>query len=104
MVWHSAQCSGTTTPIIAENAPLDAPHPFRLERLCLESSRPTVPHTPDAPGVLFVHSGTAHVGWDGGEVELGSGDTMTVPIGVERTLSGSSEAIVYRVSGLMSFS
>ena len=99
MVWHATSCSsGATDPIIGEEAPLNAPHPFRLERLCLGEGTADR-RTPGAPEVLFVHSGNARVGWDGGEIDLAAGDTMTVPIGLERTLAGSTWAIVYRVSG-----
>ena len=99
MVWRAAPCRDSITPVIGEHAPLDAPHPFRLERLCLGGDFPADRRTPHTPEVLFVHSGTARVEWDGGATALGAGDTMTVPIGLERTLAGSTEAVVYRVSG-----
>ena len=99
MVWHATPCSdGGTDPIIGEEAPLDDPHPFRLERLCLGDGVADR-RTPTAPEVVFVHGGNARVGWAGGEIDLAAGDTMTVPIGLERTLAGSTEAVVYRVSG-----
>ena len=99
MAWRAeAQTSGVV-PIIGAHAPLNAPHPFRLERLCLGHGMAADQSTPDAAEVLFVHSGEATVGWDGGEVSLAAGDTMTLPIGLERRLSSASEATVFRVSG-----
>jgi mannose-6-phosphate isomerase-like protein (cupin superfamily) len=49
------------------------------------------------PEVLFVHEGYASIEWDDKVLMLGVGDTITVPIGLERTVSG--EAAIYRVSG-----
>ncbi len=95
MVWRARACT-SLEPVIGPDAPLHGPHPFTMERLCLSgdggSSRLV-----DKPEVLFVHEGLASVSWGGGALELGAGDTMTVPIGVERRLAG--EATVYRVSG-----
>lgn len=98
MVWRASPCSDAVNPIIGEAAPLNAPHPFRLERLCLDGSEADDRRTPQAAEVLFVHSGTARVEWTGGAIELDAGDTMTVPIGLERSLGSSSKAIVYRVT------
>ncbi len=79
--------------IIGPAAPLDWPHPFTLDRMTGISDRAT----PSAPEVLFVHAGTLAVAWDGGTLTLSAGDTMTVPVGLERTLAG--DAVVYRVAG-----
>ncbi len=80
--------------IIGPRAPLHWPHPFRLDRF----DNPQERSIPDAPEVLFIHRGDVAVSWDGGTLTLGEGDTMTVPIGVERTLAG--DAVVYRVAGI----
>ncbi len=82
--------------IIGPGAPLDWPHPFSVDRF----QDPKDHATPRAPEVLFIHKGKVDVSWDGGALTLGEGDTMTVPVGVERTVSGN--AIVYRVSGMNS--
>ena len=99
MVWRAEACTSEVASIIGEQAPLNAPHPFRLERLCLGDGMPADRNTPDAAEVLFVQSGKATVGWDGGELSLAAGDTMTLPIGLERRLSSAGGATVYRVSG-----
>ncbi len=80
--------------IIGDGASLGWTHPFTLERVDNPQSR----STPRAPEVLFVHEGSVNVAWDGGSLTLGAGDTMTVPVGLERSLDG--KAIVYRVSGI----
>jgi mannose-6-phosphate isomerase-like protein (cupin superfamily) len=53
--------------------------------------------TPINPDVLFVHSGSLTVVWDDSALTLGKGDTMTLPLGLERQLSG--DAVVYRIKG-----
>jgi quercetin dioxygenase-like cupin family protein len=92
LVWRARPGHGAT-PIIAPNAALGWPHPFTLDRIDAPNERAT----PHAPEVLFVHSGAVTVAWDGGATTLGEGDTMTVPVGMDRTLTG--DAVVYRVTG-----
>ena len=91
-VWRTTNGAGA---IIGENAPLGWPHPFTLDRLDID--RGTDIRKPTAPEVLFVQSGTPTVSWADGTLALGKGDTMTVPLGLERTLSGSG--VIYRVNG-----
>jgi quercetin dioxygenase-like cupin family protein len=93
LVWRATHSAGIA-PIIGQGAPLGWPHPFTLDRL-----DPVSDHaTPAAPEILFVHAGALTVSWDGGALTLRAGDTMTVPVGLERTLTG--DAVVYRVSGI----
>ena len=92
LVWRASDQDGIT-PVIAPGAALGWEHPFSLDRMKAPQNRAT----PEMPEVLFVHTGALAVSWDGGQLVLGSGDTMTVPVGLERTLSG--DAMAYRVSG-----
>ena len=92
LVWRATSGAGVT-PIIGQSAPLDWPHPFTLDRMDAVSDRVT----PTAPEVLFVHAGALTVSWASGALTLSAGDTMTVPVELERTLAG--DAVVYRVSG-----
>jgi hypothetical protein len=94
LVWRSSAAKGVTS-IIGEQAPLRWPHPFSLDRLNMMDSDIG---TPDAPEVLFVQSGSIAVELAESTLTLGPGDTMTVPVGIERRLSGPG-SIVYRVSG-----
>ncbi len=93
LVWRATSGAGVA-PIIGKGAPLGWSHPFSLDRVDAITDRAT----PNAPEVLFVHTGSLTVMWDGGALTLGAGDTMTVPVGLERTLRG--DAVVYRVSGI----
>ena len=95
MVWR-AGASTAHSPIIGPDAPLNGPHPFTMERLCLSDGVADNRHVSRAE-VLFVHQGSATIAWDENKLTLGPGDVITVPIGLDRSLSG--EAAVYRVSG-----
>lgn len=96
LVWRASDGLPGATPVIGHNAPLSGPHPFLLDRLVLrdDSEQEAVVR---APEVLFVQSGRITVSWSDGSLLLEEGDTMTVPVGLERTLSGNGTA--YRVSG-----
>ena len=85
-----------TTPVIGQHAPLSWPHPFTLDRLDLRDGSALNANV-RAPEVLFVHSGRLTVAWVDGALDLHEGDTMTVPVGLDRTLSG--RCIAYRVTG-----
>ena len=95
MVWRAGACTAHA-PIIGPGAPLDGPHPFTLEQLCLSKSIADRRHVA-RPEVMFVHEGSATIAWNDNALTLGAGDTISVPFGLERTISG--EATVYRVSG-----
>jgi len=97
LVWRTQNGSGLT-PVIGEHARLNWPHPFTVDRLNLQDG---VTHsaTVAAPEVLFVQSGTLEVDWGSGNLSLDAGDTMTVPLGVDRTLSSQTACVAYRVSG-----
>ena len=93
LVWH-AQGPPASTPVIAPGAAIDWPHPFTLDRIDMPDDR-AVPRLPE---VIFVHRGKLAVAWDAGTATLTAGDTITLPVGIERTLAG--DATLYRVSGL----
>jgi quercetin dioxygenase-like cupin family protein len=96
LVWRERP-SDKSVAIIGEQGPLNWPHAFTLDRLVLDGASDVHVATPAAPEVLFVHAGELTVALDGSAVLLGAGDTMTMPMGVQRGLSGS--CIAYRVSG-----
>ena len=79
--------------VIGDGAPLGWDHGYTLDRLV----DPDDTAAPDRPEVLFVHSGELDISWNDGALTLGAGDTMTVPVGLERRLSGKT--VVYRVGG-----
>ena len=101
LVWREGRSSGTTA-IIGEGAPLGFPHPYTLDRIDIGAGETLPAAAPDAPEVLFVQAGQARLAWDGGALELGTGDTMTVPVGLPCALSSGAGAAVYRVGGAAS--
>jgi mannose-6-phosphate isomerase-like protein (cupin superfamily) len=92
LVWR-AQSRAVATRIIGEHAPLGWPHPFTMDRLQVDGGDTQTPKTPE---VLFVHAGSIAVEWEGGTLTLDEGDTMTVPVGLVRTLSGAGTAYSIR--------
>ena len=98
LAWRVTDGIGVT-PIIGPKASINGPHPFHLDRLNLASDGTADVRTPNVPEVLFVHEGALTVTWDDGTVLLWAGDTMTVPMAIERHLSTATGAVVYRVSG-----
>jgi len=97
LVWRTRAGTGST-PVIGEHAPLSFPHPFTLDRLDLNEET-ALSAIVGAPEVLFVQTGTLDVDWGSGSLSLHAGDTMTVPVGAERTFSSNAACVAYRVSG-----
>jgi len=58
------------------------PHGFNVRRLLLQTGARLAPHARGEPEVIFVHGGTLEVSWPGGRISMGSGDTLSVPIGL----------------------
>ena len=99
LVWRASDAPAagtTTTAVIGERAPLSWPHPFTLDRFDLHDATAFEARA-STPEVLFVQSGALTVAWADGTVVLTEGDTMTVPVGLNRALSGT--CVAYRVSG-----
>lgn len=72
-------------------------HGFQLRRLTLRGGASTRPHRRSQPEVLFVHNGDLVVSWPGGRLTMTSGDTLTVPVGLQRTYSSAEGAVVFAV-------
>jgi mannose-6-phosphate isomerase-like protein (cupin superfamily) len=71
---------------------------LRLLRLAQEAATPFCRR--DEAEVLFVHSGAARLEWPDGAIELGCGDTMSVPSGLARRVAGAGEgAEIFVVRG-----
>lgn len=76
------------------------PHGFNLRLLRIEPAAGTEPHARREEEALFVQTGDLHVVWDGGELVMGPGDTLTVPVGLVRILrAGEEGAEAYVVRG-----
>jgi len=77
------------------------PHGFNLRLLTLQSGAYIPTHSRRETEVIFVHSGTLEVSWNGGDLVMGAGDTLTVPIGLAHALrnTASVPCIAYVVRG-----
>jgi quercetin dioxygenase-like cupin family protein len=93
LVWRIEQGHKGVQRVIGPGASFDWPHPFTLDYLANAEERAT----PGTPEVIFVHEGTARIAWNGGSLTLDRGDTMSMPIGLERSLTCTG--IVFRVLG-----
>lgn len=78
---------------------LDWAHGFQLRRLTFRAGATTKAHRRPQPEVLFVHEGNLDISWSGGRLTMASGDTLTLPVGLERTYSSVEGAIAFAVHG-----
>ena len=97
-VWRNDTPVGTQlTPIIGAAGPLDCGNGFDLHRIDIAAGETMEPRAPAAPEVVFVHSGRLDVCWPDGAIRLEPGDTMTVPIGLDRRFSSDAGCVAYIV-------
>ena len=77
------------------------PHNFQVRALLVSPGAVAPAHVRAEEEVLLVHSGNVSIKWSGGALDLGPGDTLTVPIGLQRSYvnHGSQTAVVYVVRG-----
>jgi mannose-6-phosphate isomerase-like protein (cupin superfamily) len=74
-------------------------HGFQLRRLMFQAGGATSAHVRCESEVLFVHEGDLEIRWPGGTLTMGAGDTITVPVGLERRYASTSGATVFAVHG-----
>ena len=97
-VWRNDDGTGTyATAIIGEAGPLDWVHGFDLDRIDLAAGEPLAPLPSTTSEVVFVHRGNLEVRWPEGAVTLSPGDTMTVPVGLDRSFLGATACAAYIV-------
>ncbi len=77
------------------------PHGFTLRRLTLQTAGYVPMHARGEPEVLLMQRGTLQVGWGGGELMLGAGDTLSVPAGLQHAFrnTASVPAVLFVVRG-----
>ena len=76
-------------------------HNFQVRALLIAPGANAPAHTRAEEEVLLVHSGNLSIAWPDGSLELGPGDTLTVPIGIQRSYHNrtSQASVVYVVRG-----
>lgn len=66
------------------------PHGFNLRRLTLQSGAYVPHHARAEAEVLFIQSGTLEVTWPDGNLMMGAGDTLTVPVGLQHAFRNTA--------------
>jgi mannose-6-phosphate isomerase-like protein (cupin superfamily) len=87
------------TLVIGDGGELPAAEGFTLSRMFLGEGEASLPISSEQPEVVFVQAGAAAVTIGDVTIQLGRGDTMTMPMGLERSYRGSgggAELIVVR--------
>ena len=90
------RAGATSAPVIGADAPLDWPHGFTLDRLVIAAGETAAPERDSVVEVVFVDRGALRIEWDGGTLELGPGDTMTVPA-IDRRFTSAGGATAFVV-------
>ncbi|MGK6325244.1 cupin domain-containing protein [Sphingomonas sp. DT-51] len=77
------------------------PHDFNLRRLTMSTGAYVPSHARREVEVVFVHSGTLEVSWAGGEILMGAGDTLSVPVGLPHAFrnTASVDMVAFVVRG-----
>jgi len=89
------------TPLIGQASPAEKlgagqmnwPHGFNLRYLAFKPGVETERHVRHEEEVIFVHSGELTVTLPGGELNIVPGDTLTIPIGMQRSFSNQGEDV-----------
>jgi quercetin dioxygenase-like cupin family protein len=86
-----------TSEIIGNGGPIDWEHGFGLSRFTMRSGQAFDACISAHPRVLFVHQGTLSFSWDGGTLDIGTGDTITIPQDLNHRLFSTPGCTVYEV-------
>lgn len=101
LLWRSDDLQETAVrPIIDPEGPFDWDHGFTLARIDIKPGESLPAETVNSPEVIFIQSGELKLAWGQGELLLAKGDTITIPVGIERRLFSEMGAKCYRVRGI----
>jgi quercetin dioxygenase-like cupin family protein len=99
-VWRSTQPGPTMASAIIDPAgPINWPHGFSVTRIDIEAGSSIAIAQPDRAEVVFVQAGELTVTWGAECLVLHPGDTMTVPVKLDRTFSSRAGCVAYVVHG-----
>ncbi len=73
------------------------PHGFTLQRLALDGGDAAPVETRPGSKVVFVHKGSAKLVWDDKALDLGEGDTLSVPRDLAHSIVSESGAEIFIV-------
>lgn len=98
LAWrHPEAGPSTSVALIGKGGVFSWPHGFTLERIALSNGDETPREALDGSKVVFIHEGSAAFCWDGQELSLAEGDTLSVPRGLAHTISCEGNAVVFAV-------
>ncbi len=99
-VWRSKDADGNALrAVIGPDGPVAAENDIVMNRIDIQPDDTLAMDAASGPRVLFVHDGDVDMIWDGGQVALGKGDTITVPVGLAHSLASHTGAALYHVGG-----
>jgi mannose-6-phosphate isomerase-like protein (cupin superfamily) len=87
----------SVTAIVGEAGPLDWDHGFSIERFDIAAGEEIGWDGDDGVDVVFIHRGSAIIPCADGTLNVGPGDTLSLPIGLPRLLRSDEGAIVFLV-------
>lgn len=97
-VWRDSSADTTLNrAIIGAGGPLVADNDIVMARIDLAANSAIEMPAPSSPRVLFVHRGEVRLAWDGDDLNLGEGDTVTVPLGLAHRMHSQNGAQIYHV-------
>ena len=70
------------------------PYGFNLRRLTLQSGAYVPSHIRGEVEVILLQTGTLEVRWADGEILMGAGDTLTIPVGLPRTFRNTASTVM----------
>jgi mannose-6-phosphate isomerase-like protein (cupin superfamily) len=85
------------TAVIGEAAPLDWDHGFSMERFDIAPGEEIAWDGDEGVDVLFIHRGNATVPCADGDLTLGAGDTLSMPVGLSRLLRSDEGVVAFLV-------
>jgi mannose-6-phosphate isomerase-like protein (cupin superfamily) len=99
---HATRSGITEFPIIGAASPEEGlgagkmawPHGFHLRHIAVGPGAVSEKHERAEEEVLFIHDGVLTVHFDEGDVNLETGDVLTVPLGKSRAFSNTSTKLV----------
>ncbi len=83
--------------IIGEDGPIGGDHGFKLSHATLSAGQALDGIISDYQQVMFVHQGILSLSWHGGTIDIATGDTITIPAGLEHRLFSTTGCTFYEV-------
>jgi quercetin dioxygenase-like cupin family protein len=98
LVYRGDDATGTfATEVIGSTGPLDWQHGFGMHRINIAPGETFDWQGSNTADVLFMHAGDASIACVDGPLGLGTGDTLSLPPGLPRSLASKQGAVVFLV-------